>query len=83
MTETAKPTLADELRGIDMGYLWLFAAIVAAVFGYGVTRWDTIKELIDQKESALAFLAGYTLPLTVGFGILSFRPVHVRTQVLM
>jgi hypothetical protein len=71
-------TLADELRGIRISWIWGAAFFIVLIFGLGLTPWDAIQALVanrgvgDEGAKVLAFIAGYTLPLTVGFGIISF-----------
>lgn len=70
--------LADELRRIPLGLLWAVVFFIVVIFGWGFTPWAAIKHLIvnmgtgDGGGELLAFTAGYTLPLTAGFGLISF-----------
>lgn len=69
--------LADELRGIGMGWIWSVALFVVFVFGGLLTPWEAVQYLlISQGVSEegfwlLGFVIGYTLPLTVGFGLIA------------
>src|SRR5688500_2936309 len=53
-------------------WAWCGAFIVTAIFGFGLTPWETIGHLAENKGPGdegtlmLAFAAGYTLPATVG-----------------
>lgn len=71
-------TLADELRPIGMTPIWVVTFFVVAILGGFFTPWETIERLIasrgvgEEEAALLAFIAGYTLPLTVGFGVIAF-----------
>ena len=69
--------LADEIRDISMKWIWGGVFIIIAFFGVGLTPWDVIAHLIANKGMGeegiglVSFVAGYTLPLTAGFGIIA------------
>lgn len=75
MTDEA-PTPADEFRTVSMSWIWIGVFAVVAVFGGFLTPWETITALLQsggvgEKEATLiGFVAGYTLPLTVGLAVL-------------
>jgi hypothetical protein len=53
-------------------WAWCGAFIITAIFGFGLTPWQTIAHLAENKGPGdegtlmLAFAAGYTLPATAG-----------------
>ncbi len=70
--------LADEFRSIGMGWIWAITFFIVVVFGGILTPWEAIEHLIvnqgasEEGANLLAFVAGYTLPLTAGFSIIAF-----------
>lgn len=76
MTLTNTP--ADELRSIPTKWMWVAVFFVIAVCNGLLTPWDSIRYLLEHKglgddgNSLIAFVAGYTLPLSVGFGVIVF-----------
>jgi hypothetical protein len=73
--------MADQLRGLGMGLIWgivFFIVVVCAGFG---TPWEAIEHLLvnegvgEEGAHLLAFVAGFTLPLTLGSGIIIFLVV--------
>ena len=66
------------LQGSHMKWVWMVVFFIVAVVGLGATKWETIELLLDnqgvgeQGASILAFVAGYTLPLTAGAAIIVF-----------
>jgi hypothetical protein len=73
--------MADQLRGIGMGLIWGIVFFIVVVFaGFG-TPWEAIEHLLvnggvgDEGANLLAFVAGFTLPLTLGFGVITFLVV--------
>lgn len=71
-------TLADQLRNISMGWIWAFVFFIVAV-GLGIfTPWGAIEHLLvnqgpgDEGTGLVAFVFGYTLPLSVGFTIIAY-----------
>lgn len=75
MIETQGKT--SDLQPDVMKWIWIGAFIVVALFGYGLTKWEVIQQLIENKgvgeegSSMIAFAAGYTFPLTVAFGVIT------------
>ena len=73
--------LADEFRSIGMGWIWAITFFIVVVFGGILTPWEAIEHLIsnqglgEEGTNLLAFVAGYTLPLTAGFGVIAFLVV--------
>jgi hypothetical protein len=67
-----QPT-ADASSGgdVNMTVVWSAVAFIVLVFGGFATPWDTLSELLqnrgpsEEQQSVMAFVAGYTLPLTV------------------
>jgi hypothetical protein len=59
-----------------MSWIWMGVFAVAAVFGGFLTPWEVITDLLqsggvgEQEATLIGFVAGYTLPLTVGLAIL-------------
>jgi hypothetical protein len=60
---------------------------VVLIVGGGLTPWDTLAFLIeeggvgDRGASVIAFVAGYTLPLTAGIGLIAFLILSNRWPV--
>jgi len=88
-------TPADSLRKIPTKVIWIAVLSIVVLFGGLMTPWDLIKQLIadggigESGVQILAFIAGYTLPLTVGFAVVLFlyltglnRGHHIFTQIL-
>jgi hypothetical protein len=77
MTSEAK-TPADELRSVSMGAVWGGAFVVVVILCGIFTPWDALLYLLenqgvgDEGASLLAFVAGYTLPLTFGSAVIAF-----------
>jgi hypothetical protein len=71
-------TPADELRGLNMAAVWGVVAFIVAVFGLGVQPWDALERALanhgpnEEEKTLIAFVAGYTLPLTGGVAVLTF-----------
>lgn len=65
-----------ELQSEHLPWIWAGAFVIVGVFGYGMTPWDAIIQLIenngvgDQGAYLLAFAAGYTLPATAAIGVI-------------
>jgi hypothetical protein len=70
-------TLGDDLRSIDMKWIWIVVSVIVLLF-VGITPWDIIISLIENQgigeneKSVVGFVAGYTLPLTAGFFLIAF-----------
>ncbi len=66
------------LDRVRMGWVWFAVFVIVAIFGFGYTPWETIQHALenqgsgDEGNTMIAFVAGYTLPLTLGFSILAF-----------
>lgn len=66
----------NELQSEHLPYIWAGAFVIVGVFGYGMTPWDAISQLIEsegvgaQEAYLLAFAAGYTLPATAAIGVI-------------
>jgi hypothetical protein len=68
----------DEL-GIELGHMkwvWIGVFLIVAIFGVGVTPWEAIRSLLEsgggvgeEQAGLIAFVGGYTAPLTVGTGV--------------
>jgi hypothetical protein len=77
MTSRTK-TPADELRSVSMGAVWGVAFVVVVIFCGLLTPWDALLYLLanqgvgDEGAWILAFVAGYTLPLTFGTALIAF-----------
>jgi hypothetical protein len=77
MTSKAK-TPADEFRSVSMGAVWGGAFAVVVLLCGIFTPWDTLLYLLenqgvgDEGASVLAFVAGYTFPLTFGSAVITF-----------
>ncbi|MEJ7634111.1 hypothetical protein [Aeromicrobium sp.] len=70
-----------------MPWLWAGAFLVTAIFGYLITPWEAISQLLENSgkvdnEGAqlIAFAAGYTLPATVGFAVLTWLGIHDKYE---
>jgi hypothetical protein len=69
---------ADELRSVSMGVVWSVVFAIVVILGGLFTPWDALLFLVenqgvgDEGSSILAFVAGYTLPLTFGTALISF-----------
>lgn len=76
--EPINPTPAEQLRSVPPSAVWAATFAVVAVLGGFATPWETLQVLLknrgagEEGASLLAFVAGYTLPLTAGFGVLAF-----------
>jgi hypothetical protein len=61
-----------------MGFISASAFFIVAVFGIGIKPWDAVLNLLsnqgvgEEEFNVLAYLFGYTLPLSVGFGIIAY-----------
>jgi hypothetical protein len=70
-------TLGDDLRSIDMKWVWIIVSVIV-MLSIGFTPWDVIINLIKNQgvggdeASLVAFVAGYTFPLTSGFFVIVF-----------
>jgi hypothetical protein len=70
-------SIANDLGRTGMQVLWGVTFLVVAVFGFAVTPWEAIAYLlesggVDSDGAALiGFAAGFTLPLTAGFFIIT------------
>lgn len=73
------PSLARE-AGIEprhIKWIWIGVFIVVGVLAGGMTQWELLAHLLENEgvgeegASLLAFVAGYTLPLTTGAAVLS------------
>ena len=68
----------ESIRKINHTYVWIAVAVAVLILAYGMTPWDAIASVIatkgvdDEKASLIGFVAGYTLPLFVGFTIIGF-----------
>jgi hypothetical protein len=66
------------MHAVPPTVLWIGAFIIVAIFGYGLTPWQVIESLMAEQgmgtgqQELMAFAAGYTLPLTVGFGVITY-----------
>ena len=66
----------ETVRSMKLGWVWGAVAIGVLILAGGVTPWDAILEVIsnggvgEEQASLLGFVAGYTLPLCVGFTII-------------
>jgi hypothetical protein len=71
-----KATGSSGLNLSHMKYIWSVVFFIVAVFGFGITEWDAIGQLIeskgvgDEQVNLLAFVAGYALPLTAGVAVI-------------
>lgn len=71
-------TFREQLHTIPSQWLWIGAFVIVAIFGYGLTPWEVIASLLESRglggdqQQQLAFAAGYTLPLTVGFAVITY-----------
>ena len=75
-------TVADQLRQIPMGIIWRITFVVVGVGAGLFTSWQDIgvhliqnQGVGDEGAALLGFVAGYTLPLFVGFFILAFLAI--------
>jgi len=54
-------------------YAWMFTSVIVLVFGRGLTPWEAIGRLVEDQgvgsetAATIGFVAGYTIPMTVGF----------------
>jgi hypothetical protein len=73
-----QPTPADEFRSWSMSVVWGVVFFIVVVACGVFTPWDALQQLLlnqgvgDEGASLLAFVAGYTLPLTLGTGVVAF-----------
>ncbi|HEX7300281.1 MAG TPA: hypothetical protein VF257_14890 [Solirubrobacteraceae bacterium] len=57
-------------ENVNMTIVWSVVAFIVLVFGGFATPWQTISDLLEnsgpseEQQSVIAFVAGYTLPLT-------------------
>ena len=85
------PTAPSPTADVNMTLVWSGVVLVVFVFGGLATPWEVITELIanrgpsEGQASVVAFVAGYTLPLTAAtFGLVyaamagAFRGVDPR-----
>ena len=74
-------TLADKFRHINTVWIWSVVVFIVLTVGGIGTPWETIQSLLenqgptDEQSRLLAFVAGYTLPLTFGFGLVVFLQI--------
>jgi hypothetical protein len=72
-THQSTPDEASEAK-VNMTIVWSIVVFVVFVFGGIATPWDTIRDLLqnggptDEQKTVLAFVAGYTFPLTLAAG---------------
>jgi hypothetical protein len=65
------PAQGNDATEVNMTVVWSIVAFVVIVIGGLATPWDTITTLLenggpsDEQQSILAFVAGYTFPLTI------------------
>ena len=64
---TAEPS--SLFNGKQMRWAWIATTLIVLIFGYGITDWEGIAAGLHEGRSMVAFVAGYTLPLTVGTGV--------------
>jgi len=77
MEDTTSPSQRSGFKRSWMRWVWLGVFILAALMlGRFDSGWDALHHVIeehgklsDDDVSWLGFIAGYTLPLTVGFGV--------------
>jgi hypothetical protein len=68
------PAQGNDAAEVNMTVVWSIVAFVVLVVGGFATPWDTISSLLenggpsDDQQSVLAFVAGYTFPLTIATG---------------
>ena len=65
----------SQLTRTHLKWAWGAAFAVTALFGFGLTPWDTIGVAMGEvegvdRESLVAFAAGYTLPAAAGFALI-------------
>jgi hypothetical protein len=76
--EQRERTPADEFRSWSMGAVWGAVFFIVVVACRIFTPWDALQQLLENQgvgeegKSLLAFVAGYTFPLTLGTGVLTF-----------
>jgi hypothetical protein len=64
-----------QLTRTHLKWAWGGAFVVTALFGFGLTPWETIGVAMGEvdgvdRESLVAFAAGYTLPAAAGFALI-------------
>ncbi len=65
------PAEENAAAEVNMTIVWSIVAFVVFVIGGLATPWDTIRTLLEnagpseEQQSVLAFVAGYTFPLTL------------------
>lgn len=75
-------TPASDTNEVNMTIVWSIVAFVVVVIGGFATPWDTIATLLenagpsDEQQTILAFVAGYTLPLTIATGGLVYAALE-------
>ena len=75
-------TPASDTSEVNMTVVWSIVAFVVVVIGGFATPWDTIATLLenagpsDEQQSILAFVAGYTFPLTLATGGLVYAALE-------
>ena len=68
-----EPTPADALRGINMRWIWITTFIVVVVILRVLDPLQAVEYLLENQgigdagARAISYVAGFTLPLTVGF----------------
>jgi hypothetical protein len=68
-------TPADDLRWINMAWVWPSVFVIVTLVGGLMSPWDAIRRGMnfgEQEGLLIAFVAGYTLPLTVGTAVVAF-----------
>lgn len=60
---------SSRLNRTQMRWAWIITTLIVLILGYGITDWRGIAAGLRDGRTLVAFVAGYTLPLTVGIGL--------------
>ena len=77
-SHSRQATFADSIRSIDMKWIWIATFSVVVVILGVFEPLQTIAYLIENEglgesgASALAMVAGFTFPMTLGFSVIMF-----------
>lgn len=85
----SKQVVRDGPRAWNLTAVWGITFVVVAVLGGFMTPWEAIGSVLenegagDEGAELIAFVAGYTLPLTAGFAVIFFIMLRNSFEELM
>ena len=82
----SQPTLADEIRTVDMKWIWAAALVIVLVV---LRVLDPLQSLVyaienegvgEEGASILGMVAGFTFPMTLGLSVIMFSLITGKGQ---